>query len=378
MRANIFRKVLVLQFVLSLTLVCAGQLQAAKNDLLMRASTPVKNLTGFVYMDVARAGDRLVAVGEMGMVALSDDDGKTWVQSLVPTSVTLTAVYFPTAELGWAVGHDGIVLHTADAGKSWKKQLDGNLANELGVIAAKEQLSEARKKLAAASDEERADLEYYLEDVEFMLKDIEFAAEQGASKPFMDVWFANEREGLIVGAFGMIFRTGDGGESWTAMNHTLENPDGFHLHGLAETKDALLLVGEAGTMYRSFDKGLSWEVLFSPYEGPMFGIGADIAGNEAVAVGLRGKIVVMGDNGGALELLETPVAVALNAAIKRADGAWVLVGLAGQVLVQKEQGAPFALAKVRFPKCMSVVETKDGQLVLAGLSGLKRVENASL
>jgi len=370
-----FRGLLVFQLVVALTLVCAGQLQAAaKNDLLLRQSTPVKNLTGYVYMDVARAGDRVVAVGEMGVIAISDDNGKSWQQVIAPTSVTLTAVYFPTAEQGWAVGHDGIVLHTADGGKSWEKQLDGNLANELGVIAAKEQLSEARKKLAAASDEERADLEYYLEDIEFMLKDVEFSAAQGASKPFMDVWFANEREGLIVGAFGMVFRTEDGGKSWQALNSAIENPDGYHLHALAETKSALILVGEAGTMYRSFDQGQSWDTLFSPYEGPMFGIGADVSADKAIAVGLRGKIVVFEEDGGVLDLQETVVPVALNAGIKRADGSWVLVGLAGQIMVQEEDGGPFKMAKPRFPMSMSVVETKDGSLVLAGLAGLKRVE----
>jgi len=62
------------------------------------------------------AGKRLVAVGECGMVTLSDDDGATWRQGKVPVSVTLTAVDFATPEKGWAVGHSGVVLHTEDGG----------------------------------------------------------------------------------------------------------------------------------------------------------------------------------------------------------------------------------------------------------------------
>ncbi len=36
---------------------------------------------------------------------------------------------FSHAAKGWAVGHDGVVLHTSDGGESWRMQLDGNQAN---------------------------------------------------------------------------------------------------------------------------------------------------------------------------------------------------------------------------------------------------------
>jgi hypothetical protein len=38
--------------------------------------------------------------------------GRQWRQASVPVSVTLTAVSFATPQLGWAVGHAGVVLHT--------------------------------------------------------------------------------------------------------------------------------------------------------------------------------------------------------------------------------------------------------------------------
>jgi photosystem II stability/assembly factor-like uncharacterized protein len=110
----------------------------------------------------------------------------------------------------------------------------------------------------------------------------------------------------------------------------------------------------------------------------MFGIGADPAGDTAIAVGLRGKLVVMKDNGSDLELQETLVPVALNASILKSDGRWLLVGLAGQVLQQSEENGTFDLLKLRFSKCMSVVETADGSLILAGLNGIKRIDKSSI
>jgi photosystem II stability/assembly factor-like uncharacterized protein len=71
---------------------------------------------------VARAGHRIVGVGQRGHIVFSDDGGKRWTQARVPVSADLVAVSFPSARQGWAVGHDGVVLHTSDAGATWVRQ----------------------------------------------------------------------------------------------------------------------------------------------------------------------------------------------------------------------------------------------------------------
>src|SRR6185295_6805846 len=72
-----------------------------------------------LLLDLARAGSRLVAVGERGHVMLSDDEGATWRQAKsVPTRDMLTAVFFADGEYGWAVGHDETILNTVDGGRS--------------------------------------------------------------------------------------------------------------------------------------------------------------------------------------------------------------------------------------------------------------------
>ena len=74
---------------------------------------------------VARAGQRLVAVGQRGHIVHSSDGGGTWQQAKVPVSSDLTAVFFASERKGWAVGHDGVILHTTDGGLSWTLQFDG-------------------------------------------------------------------------------------------------------------------------------------------------------------------------------------------------------------------------------------------------------------
>ena len=86
---------------------------------------------------VANAGNRIVAVGQRGHVVYSTDSGASWKQASVPVSSDLTAVFFIDDKQGWAVGHDGVILHTADGGEKWDLQLSGRTANDL-LIAAME------------------------------------------------------------------------------------------------------------------------------------------------------------------------------------------------------------------------------------------------
>ena len=73
-----------------------------------------------MLLDITRAGDSLVAVGERGHVVTSTD-GKTWTQAEhVPTRSTLTTV-FSVGDRLWAGGHDAVILTSADRGKNWTR-----------------------------------------------------------------------------------------------------------------------------------------------------------------------------------------------------------------------------------------------------------------
>src|SRR5690606_25126562 len=83
-----------------------------------------------LYVDAARAGDRIVAVGDRGSIVWSDDDGRTWTMAVTPDEVLLTAVCFADENRGWAVGHDAVVLATTDGGKSWSRKYSDALGAE--------------------------------------------------------------------------------------------------------------------------------------------------------------------------------------------------------------------------------------------------------
>jgi photosystem II stability/assembly factor-like uncharacterized protein len=89
---------------------------------------PLWRATHGVLLGVGRAGNRLVAVGDRGIILLSDDQGKTWREVPTGKPELLTSVLFTTPQEGWAVGQDSTILHTTDAGEHWTAQTkdDGN------------------------------------------------------------------------------------------------------------------------------------------------------------------------------------------------------------------------------------------------------------
>jgi hypothetical protein len=72
------------------------------------------------------AGRNVWAAGRPGSVLLhSPDAGKTWEMVRTGQTLPLNGIYFHDEKNGWAVGELGTILATADGGKSWKVQHSG-------------------------------------------------------------------------------------------------------------------------------------------------------------------------------------------------------------------------------------------------------------
>jgi photosystem II stability/assembly factor-like uncharacterized protein len=303
---------------------------AEVEDVLTRASTVSAKAGQAVMLAVARAGDRFVAVGERGIVLVSDGAARQWTQVGTPVSVTLTAVHFPDANNGFAAGHGGVVLGTRDGGTTWQRLLDGRQAAERSVA-------------------------------------------DGPDKPLLDVHFRNARNGLAVGAFGMAMATEDGGNSWRPLDERIPNGKHSHLYRIIAYKDLLWLVGEQGALFLSRDGGAAFEPLRLPYAGTLFGLVA-VSEREWVVYGLRGNVFRTADAGGSWHKLPNPEGATLTHGQALRDGRVVLVDQGGKVLVMSADGASLKpWAGEGLPAINAVAEAVDGALVLATLRGMHRV-----
>ncbi len=257
-----------------------------------------------LLVDAARAGNRIVAVGDQGWIVLSDDEGASWRRASAPDTPLLTAVDFVDARHGWAVGHDATILATDDGGETWTKQF----------------------------------------------------SHASAAGPLLDVLFLDARHGIALGAYASYYVTADGGRTWTKrkiipddrhLNAIVRVPSSAPVGGLASSDSVagvagshLLIVGEAGTILSSSDAGLHWTGVASPYKGSLFG--AVVASDGSViAFGLRGKIFRSEDGGATWAAVEDASQATLMGGTRLPDGELVLAGSSGTVLASRDQGRTF-------------------------------------
>lgn len=346
----------------------------AIDDALNTSATLTDNAQHALLLDVARAGERLVAVGERGFVLYSDDLGNSWTQAQVPVAVTLTAVSFPEPTRGWAVGHDGVVLSTRDGGQSWTKQLDGYRINQITRRDTLAHFELKQRALAMASDNEQPMLEEALESLQILVEDNQVFSAEGATRPLLDVWFKNAHEGWVVGAFGLFLHTTDGGESWRSLAHNMPNPDGFHYNAIAQAAGTLFIAGEAGTFYRSADNGEQWQRLELPYEGSFFGVLGHPSATQVVTFGLRGHAFLSADLGDSWQQIDTGVPSTLAGGTMLADGSLMMVGSSGAVVFRSADEQRFVgqLRPDRLPYS-AVVEADPGAAVVVGYGGARRM-----
>lgn len=314
----------------------------ALTDVLDTPAAPTEMASSALLLDVESTGDRLVSVGARGHILLSDDAGENWRQAPSPVSVLLTAVSFPSAQKGWAVGHGGVILSTRDGGESWVKQFDGNIANQSIIQQAEDRVAELEEELDSASEDMLEDLEYALEDAQFALEDARFDAEVGASKPFLDVHFLDEQTGFAVGAYGFLFKTSDAGRSWENYGRRIENPDRFHLNAISAIEGGtLMIVGEAGVMFRSQDQGETWETIYGPYDGSFFGVIGTGEDDVALAYGLRGHLFRSEDAGETWDQIDLETESTLMGASIDGSGRVTVVGNSGILLFSEDGGRSF-------------------------------------
>uniref|UniRef100_UPI00313DA14C YCF48-related protein n=1 Tax=Pseudomonas sp. TH41 TaxID=2796405 RepID=UPI00313DA14C len=265
-------------------------------------------------------------------------------------SSDLVAVQFPSPTQGWAVGHDGIVLHSDDNGETWKRQLDGR---QVGQI-----MLEHYQRQAVPDDA--------------LLAEAQRMIDEGADKPFLDVWFSDDKTGYVVGAFNLIFRTEDGGQTWAPLMERTDNPGALNFYGMRAIGDDLFIVGEQGLVLKLDPATQRFVNVPTPYSGSYFGI----TGKPGVVLvyGLRGNVYRSVDHGSNWDKVELGLSSSITASTVTADGRIILVSQAGHVLVSADDGAHFTQQPQTRPGPAAAVQTiASGSVVVAGAQGLRQL-----
>ncbi|MCC4833356.1 YCF48-related protein [Shewanella sp. 1_MG-2023] len=291
-----------------------------------------------LVLDIAKAGENLVAVGERGHVLVKQQD---WQQVSSPVISQLTKVFFLNEKQGWAVGHDATIIHTEDGGLTWQ--------------------------------------------VQFQSTEVE--------KPLLDILFFNENEGIAVGAYGLFYRTADGGKNWVQEFHEelLFPEDVSYLADLKAEDEALylsersallphfnrviqladnrlLMVGELGLVATSDDNGVTFVTQPFDYEGSMFNA---IETDAAVFVmGLRGHVFKTDKQFSQWQEIALPVKSSINNAYITDSGSLYLVGNAGVVIELDNTDTANIIARRQGENIVAIESDNQGQVWFAGSKGL--------
>ena len=278
-----------------------------------------------LLLGIARAGDKLVAVGGNGVIVTSSD-GTRWTQVPSPVDVALTNVAFANASTGWAVGHDALVLATTDGGQTWKTQ---NFQPAL-------------------------------------------------NSPLFSIQALSDTTAVAVGAFGLLKITQDGGTTWTDVVAPEVNGESLHLNAVTRLANGkLVVVGERGLLGIS-DDGQQWRRLASPYEGSFFGV-LPWGSEGALAFGMRGNAYVTTNaDSGEWHKLELGTTASFFGGHALADNQVILTGAEAKAVLidsqEKVEHLDTSALNSGQPSTLASAAVLDNRIVAVGETGAKLLQ----
>jgi photosystem II stability/assembly factor-like uncharacterized protein len=264
------------------------------------------------FYDVqALSKDRAFVVGYGGKILETTNGGFSWDTRPSGTDVALYAIRFTDDRHGFISGQDGLILHTDDSGKTWQKQESNAFFQDkdtkqplflFGLYALDENHAWAvgdRSILTSTSDGGKT----WRARKVAMEADMSGGESLAAADPvFYDVRFTDPQNGWIVGEFGKIMHTTDGGETWHEQERTLMEGTGivdlldlptlYGVHMIDGRRG--LAAGIEGHIARTDDGGQRWsfdqiEVEY-PLVDPLFRV-IQLPNGDAWAVGAAGEVV---------------------------------------------------------------------------------------
>jgi len=312
------------------------------------------------FFDVAYvSGSTFVTVGYDGRILRSEDNGKSWKEIAPrPIDASLTQVTF-IGENGWAVGHQGAIINSRDGGKTWTVQKSGTNKAIFSISFADQNYGWACGDESTWLWTSNGGETWNVERME--VSQVGLSEETKLAVPdliYYGVHFIDQNTGWIVGEYGNIRHTSDGGKTWDAQHESL-------LDALVEkggTKDVMNLgaffrvrfhdanhgytVGAAGAVAVTEDGGKKWRWIAREGDKPdipplhLYNVIHPGKDGRIVATGTNALILYSDNNGADWSHSKAPGGVFtwINGIAFSPEGNGVLVGGKGLILLSNDAG----------------------------------------
>jgi len=175
------------------------------------------------FYDVVAFDEKKALVsGYAGKLLMTDDGGFNW--TLIPsgTDKALYSIRFPTPDKGWIVGQEGLILHSEDGGKTWARQTSGATVYLFAVDFINDHEGWAVGDKATYLHTTDGGKNWTLSKISGEKADLSADEQILSEEPVLyDVQFLDASTGWVVGEFGNIYHTTDGGKTWKTQQETL-------------------------------------------------------------------------------------------------------------------------------------------------------------
>ena len=200
-------------------------------------------------------------VGDLGAILHTNDAGRTWkhqrggATQLPGADVVLLGVHFVNAQLGWTVGEFGTIWHTKNSGRTWELQsVPSYLLTDLHFINDKVGYAVGDRGEILRTDD--GGLHWQSQD-------------SGTMECFGSTHFINDKVGWSVAEWGTIIHTTDGGKSWSQQKTNTEN----NLLGVSFVDPQHgWAIGHSGEILHTANGGKTWQKQRSGVNRHLFGV----------------------------------------------------------------------------------------------------------
>ncbi|MCD4655360.1 hypothetical protein K8T06_15675 [bacterium] len=347
-----WRRWLSLTILIGLILVAVA-LQTEKPTIQLLELRKERSATHFRSVRFAPETITAWAVGFNGVILKTTNAGKTWENQNSGCNARLYGLQVMDKNLVWTCGSGGTLLGTVDGGKTWDKikvptqlrLLDVCFVNRnIGWIAGDNGAIFKTKNGGKTWRRQKTDVD----------------------SGFRRIWFADKNKGYVVGYEGVALTTDNGGDTWLQ----LKTPEHISFYGAAfkENGRVFQLVGSCGTILQSTDFGASTDLLpiittnflrdiefDSEGYGIIVGYSLTLVFDPVIGKWKKGQIIPN---------------INLQGIAMGPEGACIAVGKWGSILTSRDHGKTWDLAADRFsPDLMAIVSDEKHGAVAAGADG---------
>jgi len=227
-----------------------------------------------------------IAVGSKGLILRTMNRGGDWAKIESKTFYAFNDVTLRDTK-GWIVGQGGTILFSADSGKTWKPQKTNTNLSLMQILFLDEKKGITIGEMGTVLATDDGGNAWIPIEIDWFSILPESLLEMGVIAPNLyDITFASDRNGFMVGDYGIVLATDNGGQTWTLLR--AGNLPPIFSVSFVDRREGWA-AGQNGLLLHTTDGGLNWKQIDIPTNASLYKI--YLSGEHGFIVGNQATIL---------------------------------------------------------------------------------------